>query len=199
MPRRQKPDKYKVKIVFDSGETFVQSDYVSAYYRYRRWLVRVNPAVLLPGFRKDHRKKIYVNGKKYGFAEYRHGCIPMRPYLDDGQGLGFTIVNWIRVHLGLCCRRTDRGYFYIKLGPQEYVVLRRYTKERNILCQIYYKPTEEILGSFIFDKDFNNVYPHWSVDNWIHSMYVIIGYIADAVIYSTVAQQLNRKINVVIG
>lgn len=198
MPRTAKK-RSETQIIFDRGETFVQSEAITAYYRYRRWVLKVNPKLLFPGFRKDHRKRIYVNGRKYGFAEFRQACIPLPQYLEDAPGIGFKFINWIRVHWGLCCRSTDRGYFYIKLGKQEYVVLRRYTKDRNIFCQIYYKPTGEMLGSFIFDKDFNNVYPHWSVDNWVRSMYVIIGYVADAVIYSTVAQQLNRRLNVVIG
>ena len=196
---RKVADRKSVKIIFDQGETFVESANLNAYYRYKRWFIHINPAFLLPGFRKDHRKKIYVNGKRYGFAEYNHGCIPLYPPLDDAPGLGFKIMNYIRIHFGLCCRRLDRGYFRVRLGTQEYVVLRRYTKERNVLCYVYYRPTNELLGSFIFDKDFNNVYPRWSVNDWVYSMYVIIGYVADAIIYASVAQQLNRRINVVIS
>ena len=191
--------KAAAQIIFDSGDTFVTSDRMSAYFKYKKWLFQINPRLLPPGLRKDHRKKIYVNGRKYGYAEYRHGCIPMYPYLDDRRGLDIWLLNWIRVHLGLCCRRSDRDYFYIKLRHQEYVVLRRYTNERNTVCKIYVKTTGEMLGTFIFDSDFSNVYPHWSVENWVYSMYVIMGYVADAVIYSVVAQQLNRKINIIVG
>ena len=193
-----KKKKSDVRIVFNNGETFV-SGAVSAYYRYKRWILRINPKLILPGFRKDHRKIIYVDGKKFGKGEFRQGCIPFYPYLDDSQGIGFTVINWIRVHLGLLCRKSDRGYFYVKLGRQAYIIVRRYTEESNIFCKIYHKPTGDVLGSFIFDKDFLNVYPYWSVDNWVRSMFIVMGYVADAVIYSTVASQLNREIDVIVS
>lgn len=191
--------KVAAHIIFENGETFVESDRLFANFKYVKWLFQINPRLVLPGLRRDHRKKIYVNGKKYGFAEYRHGCIPMYPYLDDRRGVDIWFINWIRVHLGLCCRPSDRDYFYIKLRRQEYIVLRRYTNERNTVCKIYEKASGEMLGTFIFDSDFKNVYPHWCVDNWVYSMYVIMGYVADAVIYSAVAQELNRKIKVIVG
>lgn len=190
--------KKAVEIILDNGEIFVNSPSMSVFYRYRFWLFQINPRFLLPGLRKEHRKSIFVNGKKRGIAEYRQGCIPMFPFIFDNRNFGVKIVNWIRVHLGLLCRKTDRGYFYIRLDKTEYIVLRRFTSARNVLCEIFCKEDGFMMGSFIFDAAFEKVYPYFSVDDWVNSMYVIIGYIADAVVYSTVAHKLNKSLEIVL-
>lgn len=191
-------DRNAVRIISNNGEIFVQSPDMEVYYRYPRWMFKINQKLLMPGLRRDHRKIIYVNGRRYGYAEYREGAIPLTAYLDEVVYWSDNITNFIKVHFGLGCRRSRRGYFLIKLGRTEYIVLRRYTKERNIFCQIYCKSTEEFMGSFIIDSAFTKVYPQFAVNNWVRSMYTIIGYIADAAIYSTVASQLNKTLEVVV-
>lgn len=194
--RRKKSD---IRVISDGGEVFVQSPSITAYYRYPKWLFKINQHVLLPGLRRNHRKIIFVNGKKYGTAEYREGCIPLTEYLGEEVWWSDKITRFVKVHFGLGCRKNHRGYFKVKLGHYEYIVLRRYTKENNIFCHIYYKPTEELMGTFIIDSTFTKVYPQFAVDHWVNSMYVIIGYITDAVLYSTVAMQLNKTIDVIIN
>ena len=191
---RKKSDVY---VILNSGEVFVQTPIADIYYRYARWLVKINPVLLFPGFRRSHKKIIYVNGKKYGRGVYKEGCIPLKSYLDEELYLSDKLVNFIKIHFGFCCRKSYRGYFSVRLGRYEYIVLRRYTKECNIFCQVYYKPTEELMGTFIIDSSFSKIYPQFTVDNWFTSMYAIIGYIADAVVYSTVASQLNRTLDVI--
>ncbi len=194
-----KKKKNTTRIISTGGEIFVESPSINIYYRYPRWLFKLNQKLLLPGFRRDHRKYIFINGKKFGRAEYREGCIPLPGYIDEVRYWSDNITNYIKVHFGLGCRKSHRGYFWVKLGRQEYIVLRRYTKERNIYCQIYYKLTNAFMGSFIIDSTFTRVYPQFAVDHWVNSMYAIIGYVTDAMIYSSVAQQLNKTIDIVIN
>lgn len=196
MSRRRANDN-TVKIISDRGETFVQGPSLSAYFRYKHWLIKVNPVLLFPGFRKDNQKKIYVNGVKYGYAEHRYSCIPLVPYLFEGKDLGTRIQNFMRQRLGVWCKRNEKGYYLVQLGRYKYIVLRRYTKERNMLCTVYYKRTGEQLGSFVFDREFTKIYPRFGSDNLYNTMYVIMGYMADVAIYDSVAHLLDRTIEVV--
>lgn len=193
---RQKKNN-RPRIVSQHGEVFVNSAGISMYYRYRHWIIKVNPKLLLPCFRKDHRKKFYDNGHYVGYGEYRNTYIPMQLYRADGSNLAVVIFNFIREVLGMGCNEHERGYFLVKVKRYKYIILKRVTLEGNILCKVYHKTTGTMMGSFIYDKTFTRVYPSFSDSRAMRTLFIIMGYITDAVIYSTVASELNRTIEVV--
>lgn len=192
--RRNYRDPTKIKIICDRGEIFVQGAGLSVYYRYRRWFLKINPVLLFPGFRKEHRKIIYVNGKKRGYAELRMGCIPLPDYYIDGQGLSGALRNFVRMKLGLGCRASERGYYKIYTMNLDYIVLKRFTKEQNIHCQVYRRDTGEKIGTFLYDKDCTTIYPSLAEPRLVNTFIVIMGYVTDSVLYSTVASKLNSVI-----
>lgn len=194
MARRQGfPDVY-VKLEY--GHAYVQAFNLVAHYKPRFWFLQLNPRLVLPGLRKDQRKKLYVNNKRYGFAEQRHGCIPLPPYVKEGRQLRVRLYNFIRVRLGLLCKPFERDYYWISLKSQKYIVLKHVTEEGNVRCVVYHVASQSNVGSFVFDKEFMNIYPSLGVDSPINTLLVIMGYLSEENVYSSVAKTLNRTLKV---
>lgn len=198
MAARRRRSRKGVSIISEGGNILVESPSMSARYRSPFWFVQVNPKLVFPCFRRDNKKIIYVNDKRVGKACYRYTCIPLESYIYDGNSLSDKLANLLRLKLGLCCDRHERGYFRVRLKQSNYIVLLRHTAENNIFCQIYCEKTSQLMGTFTFDKEMQNVYPKFGVDNWVNSMYVIIGYIAGVTVYDVVVKHLTRTINIVI-
>lgn len=184
----------KIKIICNKGEIFVQGPRISVYYRYRWWFFRINPRILFPGLRRDHRKKIFVNGKNRGYAEFRGGRVPL-PRYRRGQDLISNILDiFIHEKLGILCRQEECGYHLIHTMNTDYIVTERLTKEEHILCQVYIKETGEPIGSFVYNKDCNEIYPTLVAQRLVNTFTVIMGYVTETVLYSTMASKLNRTI-----
>lgn len=180
----------------EHGVTYVNCARVTAVYKYRWWFFRVNPRLVFPAFRREHRKLIIANGKKRGWGEIRGGLIPLSRYDLPGTGLSRSIQQFIRKFLGLGCKRHQKGYIYVAIGPYRYIVLQHTTKEGLHFCEVFDKRTEEQIGNFIFNQDFTEVYPHISNDNVAVTLQVIMGYVADSMVYSMAAGHLVKTINI---
>lgn len=184
------------QILCERGVTYVDCVYVSAMYRYRWWWIHINPRILLPALRRDHRKIIIANGKRRGWGEIRSGWIPLSRYDISGKGLRFSIVRFVRKYLGLGLKKYERGYIYIGIGHFRYVVTQRVSKEGLYICEVYDKRTEDQIGTFVFNQDFSEVYPRTNRDGVINTLHVIIGYVADSLVYSRAAGMLSKTIKV---
>lgn len=182
----------------ERGLTYVDCVYVNAIYRYRRWLFRINPKLLFPAFRKDHRKFFIVNGKRRGWGEIRSGWIPLSRYELPGSGFRVSVWRFLRKRLGLGLRRYERGYIYIGIGPYRFIVIQHTSQEGLHICEVYDKKTEEQIGNFIFNQEFTEVYPHISYDGVENTLHVIIGYVADSMVYSRAAGLLQKTIKVIV-
>lgn len=195
MTRRKSKNDRIVECI--NGETFLQVPHLSAYFRYRKWLIQINPKYLFPGQRKEHRKIIYVHGKKYGYAEYRGGCIPLQQFNARAYGVKALFLNLIRRRLGVACSELDKGYYYIALKTKRYIVTRSVMKDGGIFCRVFFYPEGEAVGSFIIDKDFSKAYPTLGAYNIINTMYVIIAYVVDSLVYSRFAAALNHTVEII--
>lgn len=186
-----------VKIVLERGSTFVQGRGLSVYYRYRRYLFRINQSLLFPAWRREHRKVVYANGKRYGWAEQRFGCVPIDTNRSRRRGILGVIVTFIRFHLGLFVPESMRGYYLVKIMHLKYIVTVYRGKDGLISGKICLKDTGEPVASFVFSKDLTKIYPIFGEYDVPNTVYTIIGYIADCIVYSSVAQSLNRVMEIV--
>lgn len=178
------------------GVTWVDFDAVKAIYKYRVWFLRVNPRLLLPNFRREHRKMIIINGKNRGYGEVRSGYIPLSRYKLPGKGLIRNIQQFIREKFGLLCKRYEKGYIYLKVVGFKFLVLQRVTEQGLTVCEVFDKLSEEQVGTFIFNKDFSEVNLLTNNDGYTKTLHVIIGYVADSMVYSIAASNLIKNIKV---
>lgn len=202
MPRRswdtvsKRAAKQEPRILCDGGVTYVDCPRIDVLYKYRWWWVRLNPRLLFPAFRRDHRKLIVINGKKRGTAEIRSGLIPLSRFELPGSGLGVALQRFVRKYLGLGLKRYERGYIYITIGKYRYVVVQHTSKEGLHICEVYDKRTEQQVGNFMFSQDFTEVYPHTVYEGAANVLFVIMGYVADSMVYSRAAGLLQKIIKV---
>lgn len=185
-----------MQVVCYRGQTIVNSKYIDAEFVYRHWLLRVNPALLFPEFRKEHRKIIKVNGKKIGWAEIRGGCLPLKIYDLKGTGLRTIIRRWIRKHLGLMLRSFEKGYIAVGIGHFRYVVTKSYTEAGFVTCEVYDVVKQFPIGRFSFTSDFADVYAAVNCDGVFNTLQIILGYVADTIVYDSAALSLNKTINI---
>lgn len=185
-----------MQVVCYRGHTTVTSKHLDAEFVYRRWLFRVNPAFLFPAFRKEHRKIIKVNGKKIGWAEIRGGWTPLKIYDLKSYGLRTSICRWIRKHLGLMLRPFEKGYIAIGIGHFRYVVTKSVTEAGFITCEVYDVMKQLSIGWFSFTQDFSDVYVVTNCDGVFNTLQVILGYVADTLVYDSAALSLNKIINI---
>lgn len=171
---------------------------INVIYQYRWWFVKVNPRLLFPAFRKEHRKIIIANGKKRGYGEIRGGLVPLSRYELPGHGFWRGVKTFFRKSLGLGCKRYEKGYIYIKISRWEFIVLQRTTEQGLQVCEVYEMKSENPVGGFIFNQDFSEVYPHISREGMTLTLYTIIGYVADSMVYNLAASSLSREIKIVV-
>lgn len=185
------------QVVCDRGVTYVDCAYVNAIFRYRRWVVKLNPQLLFPSLRREHRKVFIVNGKKRGWGEVRMGQIPLSKYDLKGSGVFVGIRQFFRKYIGVGLRRNEKGYIYAGIGSYRFVIVQHISKEGLYICEVYDKRTEDQIGNFIFNKEFTEVYPHTSVRGIESTLQVIIGYVADSLVYSRAAGMLQSTIKII--
>lgn len=188
----------KARIELYCGETTVSTSLVNAYFPYRRWLFKINPKLLFPAFRKEHRKLIIVNGRKCGWAEERYGLIPLNSHWNKAIGRFKWLKRWVRRHLGLWCNSYERGYKLIAIGHLRYIVLEAVTTSGYTACDVYSIIEQEPIGRFYFSQDLSSVYVKANREGVVQTLQVISGYVADALVYQHVALSLNRAINIFI-
>lgn len=188
--------KKKPAIVCSGGVTQVDCFGLSILYRYRWWWFRINPKILFPSLRKEHRKFIVVNGKRKGWGEIRSGRIPLSRYDRRYTGLRGFLLGFARNRLGLCLKRYERGYIYIAVGPYRYVVIQRATADGLYVCEVFDRSTEDPIGTLIFNLEFTEVFVHTTRDGVSKTLQVIAGYVTDTLIYSRAAAQLSRTIKI---
>ena len=164
-------------IISERGDIYVQGARFDAHFRYPFWFLKVNPVFLLPGLRRDHRKIVYVNGRRFGKADYREGCIPIEGYRMKEEYFSDKLTNFIWETFGVGCPSSRRGYYNIKLRTNTYVVLVRRTSKEYIRCLVYCRDTKEYVGDFLFDRNIENVYPRLEDKRLERTFCVIIGYI----------------------
>ena len=195
MPRKKV--KADAVITSERGNIYVDGARFDAEFRYPFWLFKINQHALLPGFRRDHCKVIYLNGKRYGKADYREGCIPLPSYRVPEEYLSDHWTNVFREISGLGCSRSSRGYYNIRLGSKTYVVVVRRTSEGYLRCIVHRRDSGRYIGDFLFDSSIEKVYPRLAVKGLERQFSIIIGYIMDSLVYTTVSFGLNRKLEVV--
>lgn len=186
----------KAVITTERGQIYVDGLRFDATFRYPYWLWKVNPHLLLPGLRRDHRKIIYINGKRFGKADYREGCIPLPSYRIKEEYFSDKLTNFVREVFGLGCSRGSRGYYNIKLRTNTYVVIVRKTSAGYVRCIVYCRDTYEYVGDFLFDSEMTVVHPRLALPRLERTFCVIVGYILDSLVYATVARQLDRKLEI---
>ena len=183
-------------ITCSGGVTQVEGYGLSILYRYRWWWFKVNPRLLFPSLRKEHRKLIVVNGKCRGWGEIRESRIPLSRYKRKFSGIRGFFLNFFRDRLGLCLKWYERGYIYIAVGDYRYVVIQRTTADGLYVCEVFDKRTEAPIGTVIFNVEFTEVFVHTTIDGVSRTLQVIAGYVADTLIYSRAAAQLSRTIKI---
>ncbi len=183
----------KAIIEIEGGRIYVDGLKFDAEFRYPYWLLKVNQNAILPGLRRDQRRVIYVNGKRFGKADYRMGCIPLASYRVPEEYWSDKLTNFVRETFGLGCPRQSRGYYNIQLKTGTYIVVARKTSQGYHRCLAYRKDTEEYIGDFLFDPKLETVYPRLQVSRLERTFYILIGYMMDNLAYATVASQLSRK------
>ena len=191
---KKKPD---FAIFCDRGVTWVRTPNIDALYRYKWYFVKLNPKMLFPQFRRDNRKYIVVNGRRKGVGEVRSGCIPLSEYDARGSGIGRVVKNFLKRRLGLCCRKYERGYILVKISKWKYIVLQRTTERGLLVCEVYNLDSEKQVGTFTFNPDFTEVHTYCGVEGMLNTMHVIIGYVADSNLFSMAAEQMTKKIKII--
>lgn len=186
-----------IQIISQYGKIYLEGKGIDVQYRYRRWLFQLNPDLVPSGLRKTNRKVILMNGRKLGYAETRNSCIPLPQYRPLEKGLYGVLLHFVRCHLGWCCKRYERGYILIVMDRHKFVVTKSITEMGNLFCSVYFFRSGNKVATFTFDKDFRKVYPITNNDHWLESIMIMAGYVADTLIYQSVASQLNRTIEVV--
>lgn len=139
-----------------------------------------------------------VDGKRKGYCEMRGGLIPMQRYDLPGAGFLRAFQTVLRHGLGICCSKRERGYTFVKFGRFKYIVLRRLTQEGLLLCEVYEIGSEKSIGSFVFNRDLTEVYPRYAMDGAQLTLQIIIGYVADTLVYSMAASSLVKTIKVIV-
>lgn len=184
-------------ITLYQGETTVETEHVSVFLRYRRWLLKLNPVLLPPAWRREHRKIIISNGKKVGWAETRFGLIPIRSRVSRPRRPFRKLKSFVRKWLGIGCLSYERGYVLVGIGQFRYAVLQSTTPSGYTLCEVYDIQEQEPIGRFYFNQELTEVYLVANVGGVANTLQVISGYIADALVYSKAAVTLNRTIKLV--
>lgn len=174
------------------GIVYASTPEVEALYLPSMWVFRINPKILLPGFRKDFQMSFQVNGVRWGKGEMRYGGIPLPPYHNDSGTISAVISNFIHERLGLFCAKGARGYYSVKVGRRKFIVIKRETDSGVIICRVYNKFKEEV-GQFAFDPSLKNVHPYPLVNNIYQTMIVIMGYMFYIILYERVSGDLNAK------
>lgn len=192
----RKTKKPYATVVSEHGSIYVDSQSYDAEFRYPWWLFKVNNLLLFPGFRRDHKKVIYVNGKRCGKADYREGCIPLPAYRIPEEYLSDKWANIFRETFGLRCPKTSRGYYNIRLHSKVYIVVVRRTSEGYLRCIVHRRDSSKYIGDFLFDTTVSVVYPRLQVRGLERTFSIIIGYMMDSLMYATVANGLKRKLEI---
>ena len=174
------------------GIVYTSTPEVETLYLPAMWLFKINPKLLLPGFRKDFEMVFQVNGVRWGKGEMRFGGIPVPPYHDDSGTVSASIANFIHERLGLFCSKNGKGYYYVKVGRRKFIVIKHKTDSGITVCRVYNRYREEV-GQFAFDNDLKNVHPYPLVNNIYQTMIVIMGYMFYILLYERVSRDLNAK------
>lgn len=194
MSSRQR--KTSVTIEMRGNRTHVIGPGLDATFRYKWWLLHVNPRLLPPGFRFSNQRVIYVNGKRYGHAKYRDACPPIPERTVKGKWIGVILLNFIRTQLGWKVEKHHRGYYKLKLGKYTYIVTQHVSKQKFVYCRVFLMPSGEDVGALTFEKDLSKVYTSLGQYNIINTLYVISGYIADSILFSLLGNEFYRTIEV---
>lgn len=194
MGRRKNLD--TVSIISEGGQVYVSGRGLDVRYRYRRWLFHVNPAVVPLGLRKEHRKIVYINRRRCGRAEVCFGPNPLPEFRYGGKGLRVFWMNVMRNTFGWYSSRSEFGYMRVVLKRCHYIITKSFTEKGNLYCRVFDEYTGEGLATLVFDPNFDTLYPSIEYDGWLATALTIAGYVADTLIYSSVASQLNKKVKV---
>ena len=184
-------------IYCDHGTTWVENSYLQAIYKYRWWFWRINPRLLPPAWRREHRKIIIVNGRRLGYGEIREGLRPISKYNLPGKGFGHAIKTFFRKCFGFGCKRYEKGYTYIKVGKFKFVIEQRTTEKGLLICEVTEIPSGEGVGGFAFSSDFSTVTLQYGPAGYELTLQIIMGYIADSCIYNLAATALTREIKII--
>lgn len=181
-----------------AGLTYVDCAGMQALYKYRKWVLKINPALLFPAHRKEHRKLIIINGKRYGWAEIRSGMIPLPQFKLPAKNVLEAIRNFIRHRMGYLLKSYEKGYIYVAVKRGRYIVLKRKTPAGFTMCEVFRQHDGARLGHFVFSEDFTEVYPYPASVRLNALFCVIIGYVADTMVYNKAVEVLNKTIKIVV-
>lgn len=156
------PEKCKINCLFEG--TFIDGGTWDAHIKPRPWIVTINPRLKPVGLRRDNKRAIYVNGRKFGKCFHCYG-VPDMPTLFNGyEGISGFLAKMLVLVFGWRVPKISRGFYEIKLKNQTYIVRLRIADMGAVICHLYYKKTGEELGIFMFTPNMDKVivnFPHY--------------------------------------
>lgn len=168
-------------------------------YRIKKlfWIVQVNQKLLLPCLRKQYRAKILQDGKKIGYGEFRCGCPPLpRLYLDSRTPRAI-VVNIIRRVFGRYCSKEYKCYYRLKVGKLKFIVIARYSRDGNTVCDIFEAKTAKAVGSLHYTKGCTRMHPVMYYSNSAVLYNALITYLTDTIIFSDRLGALQARVDII--
>lgn len=161
------------------------------------WWMRVNPKLLPIRFRRENKKRILINGIRYGWGRWYEGVPPLDYTQLIGDDWVTKIKNFIRNTFGFRVASVDKGFMRIRLRRHSYIIVRRFMDDGGVRCMVYYEKTQEQLGMFIYSKDWSKVTAHFPQYGLSDYVLVLLAYMMDSFVYLIAAAHTNAKVEIV--
>lgn len=187
----------KMYIVCRQGETTIVGRKFDLDILPCWWWLMVNPKLLPIRFRKDSKKRILINGIKYGWGRWYEGVPPLEYTQLIGNDWSTKCKNFIRNTFGFRVASVDKGYMRVRLRKHSYIIVRRFMDSGGVRCVVYYEKTQEQLGMFVFSKDWSQVTAHFPEYGLSDYVLVLLAFMMDSFVYLIAAAHTNAKVEVV--
>ena len=185
MPRQRSSK--GVSIVLRKGKTYVYGPGVDVVLKDSIWMIRVNPKLLPPGFRRTDRKKLFVGRKCIGWAYQAYTGIPIDEYRRKCEYLSDVWANYICERTGIGCRERKRGYFAVCIKNTIFIVVVGKTEQGNYDCLVYTKHNSDYIGNFIISPTFETIQNRLGDMRYARKFYTVIGYVSGCLLTSAVS------------
>lgn len=184
-------------ILCSRGVTYLNCGTFSVVYKYRPWILQLNPVLIPLPLRKGHRRLIIVDGKKRGWCEMRFGMIPLERYILGGKGISRSILRFVRKYIGIGLQTWEKGYIFAGIGRYRYVITKRISDGGLCICEVFDKHTNHRIGDIVFNKEFSEAYIRTSLNGVIKTLCTLAGYVADSLLYGRAASALESVIKII--
>ena len=183
-------------IYYSRSSVTVVTDKATYDYRSKFWVVKVNPRLLMPYFRKVDPASIYINGRKRGWGEYRVGLPPIRECTYWAKGPAKRLQLLLQSWFAYGCPPGRGSYYRVKVGKVVFVVCPRYSERKELFCDVYDLYKQEKVGQIIFGANFEYAWPRVLVDGVHNSLLAIMGYLVRTVVPQRLGQVNSFRIPV---